>query len=526
MSLRWRLGLVGAVVLYFAYLSAANFVPKEQRVESPFWPDDGLRLGLDLQGGFHWVLEVDLNVALERELTYFRGQIEENLKDEGVTAIEARVENERLTVLVPRAADLDKLREAADRPELEVVEEGERELTLALETDWDDEVRTRTMQQVLEVLRLRIDDPGKGIPDSVVTRQGRDRVLVQVPGGQIDRERLRLLVIQTGHLEFKIVQDQAETRELLLARHGGVVPPEHAVVFEKDRETGRELRAYLVRETADITGSYLADARVGFDRQQRPIVNFEFTPEGGEIFAELTSANIGAPLAIILDDNVYSAPSIRSRIGSRGEISGRFTSQEAADLAVVLRAGALPVPATIAEERTVGPALGQDSIDRGSMASIVGLVLVVAFAVGYYRLSGGYAAVALACNLVLLIGLMSLAQATLTLPGIAGLVLTVGMAIDANVIIFERIREELRSGKVVRAAISTGFQKATSAVLDANITTLITAVVLYEFGSGPIKGFAVTLSVGIITSVFAALVITRLLFHLHPGQRAVQQLSI
>jgi len=265
---------------------------------------------------------------------------------------------------------------------------------------------------------------------------------------------------------------------------------------------------------------------VGFDLQQRPIVEFQFDAEGGRIFRDLTAEHIGDQLAIILDDNVYSAPVIRARIGARGQIEGRFTSQEAADLAVVLRAGSLAVPVVIEEERTVGPALGQDSIDRGVRAAILGLVVIVAFVVGYYRLSGGYASVALLANLVLLVGVMSLFGATLTLPGLAGVVLTVGMAVDANVIVFERIREELRTGKTPRAAVGTGFSKARWTILDANITTFITALVLFEYGTGPIKGFAVVLSVGVATSVFSALVVTRLLFQIHPGSRPVEALSI
>jgi preprotein translocase subunit SecD len=275
-----------------------------------------------------------------------------------------------------------------------------------------------------------------------------------------------------------------------------------------------------------ITGDYLTDARVSFDRQQRPLVEFQFNTQGGQIFGELTAENVGEQLAIVLDDRVYSAPTIRSRIGSRGQIEGRFTPQEAADLAVVLRSGSLPIPVEIEEERTVGPALGADSISRGVRASILGLVVIVVFSVGYYRLSGGYASIGLLANLLLLTGLMSLFEATLTLPGIAGIVLTVGMAVDANVIIFERIREELRVGKTPRAAIATGFNKAFWTIMDANITTLITALVLFEYGTGPIKGFAVTLSIGVITSVFAALVITRFMFALHPGTRHVESLSI
>jgi preprotein translocase subunit SecD len=304
------------------------------------------------------------------------------------------------------------------------------------------------------------------------------------------------------------------------------MPEEQEIVSELDPVSNQVVAAYLVKVSADITGDYLEDARVGFDQQQRPIVNFRFNPDGGRIFGELTEANIGNQLAIILDENVYSAPTIQSRISTRGMIEGQFTSDEAADLAVILRAGSLSVPVVIEEERTVGPGLGQDSIESGARACVVGLFVVLAFIAGYYRLSGVFASFALLVNLVLLIGLMSLFEATLTLPGIAGLVLTVGMAVDANVIIFERIREELRAGRIVKAAIGTGFAKARWTVLDANITTLITALILFQWGTGPIKGFAVTLSIGIVTSVFTALVVTRLLFQVYPGTRNVSKLSI
>jgi preprotein translocase subunit SecD len=287
------------------------------------------------------------------------------------------------------------------------------------------------------------------------------------------------------------------------------------------------IQAYLVPTQADINGDFLTDAQVQFDsRVNEWQVGFTWNPDGGQKFGALTEKNLQKQLAIILDGLVYSAPVIRDRISRQGQISGRFSSEEARDLAVVLRAGALPIPVQIEEERTIGPALGQDSIRRGVWASAVGLLLVIAFTFGYYRMSGGYASVALLGNLVLLVGLMSLFEGTLTMPGIAGLVLTVGMAVDANVIIFERIREELRTGRTPRAAISAGFQKALWTILDANITTLITALVLFEYGTGPIKGFAVTLSVGILTSVFSALVVTRLLYELHPGHKPVRELSI
>jgi preprotein translocase subunit SecD len=519
--------MVVALLAIFAFISAANFIPKEERLASPIWPDEGLRLGLDLQGGIHWVVGVDLEEAVKRELEFVRGNLKAEFEDRNITPRRLAVVGERLEIGLFDEAARDETDDVIDDyGVLRRIGSDGLISSYELTDDWIQEIRERTMLQVLEVMRRRIDDPVRGIPDSVVTRQGADRVLVQIPGGQIDRERARALLQSTGHLEFKIVLDRAETEDLLLARLPDGLPSDQEILNEVDSETDRVLGAYLVRKAADLTGDYLEDARVGFDRQQRPIVNFRFNPEGGRLFGDLTEAHQREQLAIVLDHRIYSAPVIQSRITTRGQISGRFSPQEAADLAVVLRAGALSVPVVVEEERTVGPALGQDSIDAGLEASAVGLLFVVAFAIGYYRLSGGYASVALMANLVLLIGLMSLFEATLTLPGIAGLVLTVGMAIDANVIIFERIREELRTGKVVRAAIATGFNKALWTVLDANITTLITALVLFEFGTGPIKGFAVTLSVGILTSVFTALVVTRLLFQVFPGTRPVEQLSI
>jgi preprotein translocase subunit SecD len=526
-SLRWRLGSVIALVLLFAYLTIANFFPKEQRVETAWLPDHGLRLGLDLQGGIHWVVGVDLESAIQHELEFLRENLRDAFEEEGVTPALLVVREGRLVVGAATPEDADIIsKTAGEFGSLEGTGSDGDGDSYRLTSDWTQEIRERTMLQVLEVLRRRIDDPVRGIPDSVVTRQGDDRVLVQIPGGQIDRGRARKLLKSTGFLEFKIVVDSAPSEEALLARHPDGIPEDQVIVFEHDSETQAIVNAYLMPAAADITGDYLDDARVGFDQQQRPIVNFRFNPEGGRIFAELTEANIGQRLAIIMEKSVYSAPVIQSRISMRGQITGRFTSQEAADLAVVLRAGALSVPVVIEEERTVGPTLGQDSIDSGINASIVGLILILAFVVGYYRLSGGYASIGLLANLVLLIGIMSLFEATLTLPGIAGLVLTVGMAVDANVIIFERIREELRAGKTPRAAVATGFSKALWTVLDANITTLITALILFEYGTGPIKGFAVTLSIGIVTSVFAALVLTRLLFQVYPGSRPQAQLSI
>jgi preprotein translocase subunit SecD len=526
-GLRWRIAGVSLLILYFAFLTAVNFVPKEIRLQNPLLPDEGLRLGLDLQGGIHWVLGVKLVEAEQQELEFLRENLVTVASEESFEVGSARVEGERLLVEPPSAADAVKVRGWAERTgslRASAVDAGRIEL--ALNPDAVAGVRKRGMEQVLEVLRRRITDPIKGIADSVVTRQGEDRVLVQIPGGQVDRASARALLRVTGFLEFKIVKDAAQTEELLKARHPEGLPPDTVIVTERERETERVLAAYLLDKAPAITGDKLKDARVDFDRQNRPVVAFSFDDEGGRIFGELTEANIGRQLAIVLDERVYSAPVIRSRIGNRGQIEGRFTPQEAADLAVVLRSGSLPIPVTIEEERTIGPALGADSIRHGIQASVASLIAVLIFAVVYYRVSGIYATIAITSGMLMIVGLMALFRATLTMPGIAGLVLTVGMAIDGNVLIFERIREELRHGKTPRAAIRAGFSRALLPILDGNLTTLITALVLYEYGTGPIKGFAVTLGLGLIATVFQAVVVNRLLFAIYPGNRPVTALSI
>ncbi len=526
-SIRWKAAFIGILVVVFGFLTVANFIPKAQRIESDFWPDDVMRMGLDLSGGIHWVVGVDLAEAITRELDFVRKGIAERLSKDGIALASSKVENSQLLIELAREEDRAKVVDEIDGTNVLVAAGGTGlELRYALTESWQADVRERTMSQVLEVLRRRIDDPQQGIPDSIVTRQGDDRVLVQIPGEEIDRERARSLLNSTGFLELKIVTDSDQSEEALRKRYPDGIPAGQMIVKQVDSESEQETGAFLVPKVADITGDYLEDARVQFDQQQRPIVEFTFSPEGGELFGALTEKNRNRQLAIILDENVYSAPQIRARITNRGMIEGRFSSQEAADLAVILRAGSLSVPVVIEEERTVGPGLGQDSIESGALASVMGLALVVTFAVIYYRLSGLYAGLTLVVNLVLLIGLMSLFEATLTMPGIAGLVLTIGMAVDANVVVFERIREELIAGRAVRTAIATGFDKATWTVLDANITNLLTALILFEYGTGPIKGFAVSLSIGIVTSVFTAMVVTRLFYDLYPGRRNVSSLSI
>jgi preprotein translocase subunit SecD len=523
LSLRTRILAVAVGVLWLGWFVLGSFFSDEQRKAAWWLPENALRLGLDLRGGVHIVIGPDLLVATEHEIGTIQDGLERGLEREKVTGVRFVRSGEELRIQPGAPAAAEAVRKlATDDSRFSLRADG-ADLVLKLEPTWAAEVRERAMLQALEVLRRRIDDPQTGIPESVVTRQGRDRILIEIPGV----DRVPDIFRKTGFLEFKIVQDAAPSEELLQAKHKDGLPPSTEIAVEKERKTERVISAYLVPVDADINGDFLTDAQVQFDnRVNEWQVTFTWSAEGGQIFGELTEKNIGKPLAIILDGQVYSAPVIRDRISRQGQISGRFSSEEARDLAIVLRAGALPIPVKIEEERTIGPALGQDSIRRGVWASIVSFVLVVALTIGYYRLSGAYASLALLVNMVMLVGLMALFQGTLTMPGIAGLVLTVGMAVDANVIIFERIREELRAGRTPRAAIGAGFQKAGRTILDANVTNMITAVVLFEYGTGPIKGFAVTLSVGILTSVFAALVVTRILYELYPGNRPVHDLSV
>jgi preprotein translocase subunit SecD len=514
---------VGLLMLWIGWFAVGSFFSEEERAEAAWLPDSAIRLGLDLRGGVHMVIGPDLDVAIGHELSGIQAGLEIGLEREKVTGARFQQGDAELRVLLGAPSDLEAVDRLIDGDPRLVRRQDGADLVLTLTPERTAEVRERAMLQALEVLRRRIDDPQTGIPESVVTRQGQDRIVVEIPGV----DRVPDIFRKTGFLEFKIVMASAPSEELLLAQYPEGLPDGTQIAIEQERKTDRVIQAYLVPLQADINGDFLTDAQVQFDgRVNEWQVGFTWNPDGGQKFGELTEKNIQKQLAIILDGLVYSAPVIRDRISRQGQISGRFSSEEARDLAVVLRAGALPIPVQIEEERTIGPALGQDSIRRGVWASAVGLMLVIAFTLGYYRMSGGYASLALLGNLILLVGLMSLFEGTLTMPGIAGLVLTVGMAVDANVIIFERIREELRTGRTPRAAISAGFQKALWTILDANITTLITALVLFEYGTGPIKGFAVTLSVGILTSVFSALVVTRLFYELHPGHKAVRELSI
>lgn len=558
MSLRWRVLSTLGLVLFFSYLAVSNFVPKDLREKHWYYPDAAIRLGLDLQGGFHWVLGVKLEQAVANELEYQKGAIESYFTEKQVSITSAKVNaaEETIDLVFADAAGKDLLKKyLGNQNSIKVTKSEDLHEQVSLTAEARKAVRERGMTQALEVLRRRIDDPKEGVGDSVITRQGDDRILVQIPGGKLDRSSAQRLLRQGGFLEFKLVDLASESPEVLIKElknqfgealvegvdaETGALTAEtetHQLVYERDRPLEGELYgkiryAFWVPKQPGITGDKLEDARVSFDPTRGAVVEFTWGAEGTEIFRKLTeqaySPSEGSRklLAIILDGNVVSAPRVNAVIGKRGVIEGNFTTEEANTLAVILTSGSLKIPITIEEERIVGPALGADSIRLGGYASIVGSIAVIFFMVIYYRLSGVYASISLLANFLMLLGVMSQFGATLTMPGIAGLVLTVGMAVDSNVIIFERIREELRIGKTPRAAIEAGFHRSFWTIADANITTLISAIVLYSYGTGPIKGFAVTLAIGLVTSVFAAVVITRLLFHIYPGQRLVKSLSI
>jgi preprotein translocase subunit SecD len=488
-----------------------------------------LNLGLDLQGGIHLVLGVDLDKALEAQVERAAGNVRAALEKKGVAA--ARIQRRGTTELVVELASPQGLSGAqsafAELPAFEAKETDQAagRVVLRLRDREAATIRELAVRQGLETIRNRVDQFGVAEPS--IQQQGDNRILVQLPGVQ-DPERAKALIGKTALLEFKLVDDRADVEQALKAG-----PPDgDELLWQRrvDRETKQETKVpFVIQKKTLLTGADLSTARVSIDQNtSEPYVSVELNAAGAKAFGELTETNVGRRLAIILDGNVHSAPVIRERIPSgQAQITGGFSSEEATDLAIVLRAGALPAPVQVLEERTVGPSLGADSIRQGMIAIVASTALVALFMLYYYRLSGLIANVALGLNLLVLMAVMAGFHATLTLPGIAGIALTVGMAVDTNILIFERIREELRSGKTVRAAIDAGFSRAFRTVIDTHVTVLVSAAILYQFGTGPVKGFAVSLAIGILASLFTAVFFTRLVFDLiYMGSRRAASVSI
>jgi preprotein translocase subunit SecD len=479
-------------------------------------PRETVKLGLDLQGGIHLVLGVDVEKALaaqvERTADSLRSDLER--KGIGVKSFELRGNTEVVVQLASAQQWNDAQTVLRDYGTFETRESDQAagRLVLALSAREAATLKDLAVRQGLETIRNRVDQFGVAEPS--IQQQGENRILVQLPGVQ-DPERAKALIGKTALLEFKLVDSRMDVETALRT----APPPGSEILYQRrvDRQTKQETRVpFLVQKKAVVTGRDLATARVSIDQTtSEPYVSAEFNAAGTKAFGEVTDANVGRLLAIVLDGNIHSAPVIRERIpGGRAQITGGFTLEEATDLAIVLRAGALPAPVQVLEERTVGPSLGADSIRQGLMSIAISAAVVFAFMLIYYRLSGMIADVALGLNLLMLLACMAAFGATLTLPGIAGIALTIGMAVDTNVLIFERIREELRSGKTPRAAIDAGFSRAFVTIIDTHVTVLVTAAILYNFGTGPVKGFAVSLFIGLVASLFTAVFFTRLLFDL------------
>jgi preprotein translocase subunit SecD len=518
----WKLILVFAVIV-----TAVIYVLPT--LEPALWPHKQINLGLDLQGGMHLVLEVDTAKAVDGQVERIMQEIRDQLREERLRGVSLdRIEGNKITATIQDAQIAEKfnalIKDAFDQLKSnQNVSGGTTNIILQLPPAEAENVEKLAVDQALETIRNRIDQFGVAEPD--IRRQGQRRILIQLPGIQ-DPDRAKDLIGRTALLEFKLVDDTLDAS----AAEKGTVPPGREILYriETDAETGKVSKVpFLLKRRTLLTGANLTNARVDFDQFNIPFVSINFDKKGARDFERITGENVNKRLAIVLDNTVASAPVIQEKIaGGQARITGNFTLEEAKDLAIVLRAGALPAPVNILEERTVGPSLGADSIRKGLISMLIGGILVVLFMIVYYKAAGVIADVALILNIVLIAAGLAAASATLTLPGIAGIILTIGMAVDANVIIFERIREELALGRTPRAAIETGFNRATLTILDANVTTLIAAVVLFQFGTGPVKGFAVTLSLGVIASMFTALILSRLIFDYILAGRKVKTLSI
>lgn len=532
-QLKWKLLFILAIVV----VALAYVVPSVFPNLPGWWkalgilPTEKIHLGLDLQGGMHLVLEVQTQKAVENRIGRTVQELRDAMKKAGIRYAELdRVKEIQISVRILNKENIEAFDKMLDKefPWLRLVSRTHEGEGIIVRLDLPEQkikyIEEMASRQAMETIRNRIDQFGVSEPD--IRRQGEKRILVQLPGIK-DPQRAINLIGQTALLEFKLVDEEYDLQEALK----GEIPPSDEILYEisEDKVTMRTKKTpFLVKKRTYLTGEYLTDARVEIDSQfNEPYVTIVFDKKGARLFERITEANVKKRLAIVLDGHIYSAPVIQEKIsGGNARITGNFTDEEARDLAIVLRAGALPAPVKILEERTVGPSLGRDSIEKGLFSMWVGGIFVVLFIAIYYKGAGIIADTALCLNIILIAAGLAFFQATLTLPGMAGIILTIGMAVDANVIIFERVREEVRLGKTPRAAVDAGYAKATLTILDANVTTLIAALVLFQFGTGPVKGFAVTLSIGILASLFTAILVTRLIFDYLIFHRRIGRLSI
>ncbi|MBT4880207.1 MAG: protein translocase subunit SecD [Alphaproteobacteria bacterium] len=520
---KWKIVLIIATCVLGILYALPNLLSSETADELPSWiPHEQVNLGLDLQGGSYLLLEVDLQAVLKERMISLSDAVRTTLRKERIKYTGLHVEKDAVIFKLMNGQD-EALRDKVYKllfklepndGEASVTSDGNGRLVLSAQAL---ALREKAaMEQTREIVQRRIDETGTREP--LIQQQGTDRILIQLPGLG-DPSRIKKLLGQTAKLAFRMVDHGASVEEA----QEGRLPPGSEILME---HAGDSTIPYVIRKTVVVSGEMLVDSQPGFN-EGFPVVTFRFDSVGARKFGEATRQNVGRQFAIILDNKVISAPVINEPImGGSGQISGRFTVQQASDLALLLRAGALPAPLTILEERTIGPGLGADSIEAGERATVLAIILVAIFMFIAYASFGGVANTALVFNMIILIAALSVLQATLTLPGIAGIALTLGMAVDANVLIYERIKEELRLGKKVFSAVDAGYSRAMATIIDSNITTLIGAMFLYQFGTGPIRGFAVTLALGIIISMFTSISLTRLIVVTYIKWKRPQTLSI
>ena len=529
-NLRWKLITVAAVFAIFFVVGVYPILASRYNMPAPQWlRDRQLKLGLDLRGGVHLVLRVQTDDALRLTTDQDSARLQEELKRRSIPATVSIVDVTTFRVDgVPPAQD-QAFRQVAEQEAVNFDRSTGTNgtYTFRMRPNIAQTLREEAVVQARQTIERRVNELGVAEPS--IAQQGADQILVQLPG-VTDIDRAKEIIGSPGLLELKLVeQGPATSREDLLRGTGGVVPPDMEVLTgAADPGAGSTGPLYyLVRRVAVVTGKDLRNARPQLDENNMPAVGFTLNSQGAATFARVTGESVGRFLAIVLDRNVVSAPRINSRIAAEGQIAGGFTQEEAQDLSLVLRSGALPATLTYLQEQTIGPTLGADSIRAGILASLAGLFLIVSFLLVYYKLSGVNAIIALVMNLIVLLGMMAYVGAVMTLPGIAGFILTIGIGVDSNVLIFERIKEELATGKAVRSAINAGFSRVFLTLVDTHIAGFIAAAFLFQFGTGPIRGFAVTLTFGLISNLFTSTFISKALFELAlSGRRQVQTLSI
>jgi preprotein translocase subunit SecD len=513
---RWKILLVIFSVIFGLLFALPNVLTPAQRASLPaFMPKKTLNLGLDLQGGSYLLLEVDTQDLRRSRLTNMVEDVRTNLREQRIVFTDLGVANGEVVVRItdpaqiPAAARILRtnigaaLAGVAGGRDVSVNTAPDQRIRLSFVSAAMEAEAARAVDQSIEIIRRRIDELGTREP--TIIRQGANRIVVQAPG-ESDPERLKDIIGQTAKLSFQMVDETVSLAEA----QAGRLPPGSVILPSEDNFAP----AYVLRRRSVVTGEMLTDAQPTFDQQTgQPVVSFRFNSQGARRFGDATTQNIGKRFAIVLDEKVISAPVIQSAItGGSGQITGSFTAESANDLAVLLRAGALPAPLNVEEQKSVGAELGADAVKAGQISTAVGFVAILVFMLlSYGFLFGGISVVALLINGLLIIAIMSLTQATLTLPGIAGLILTLAVAVDANVLIYERMRDEIRAGRTVISAMDAGFSRAMSTIIDANVTTILAALIMFQFGAGPVKGFAWTLSIGVLTSVFTAVLVTQVL---------------